>query len=107
MQQIVRNLLTNAVKFTDPGGWIKVELDERSRSSVELRVTDFGIGIDEKLHCHLFDPFYQGDSARQKGGLGLSLAIAKTLVELHRATIQVKSEGPHCGATFIVRLPIA
>jgi signal transduction histidine kinase len=107
VQQIVTNLLTNAIKFTDPGGWIRIELDERGRSSVELRVSDSGIGIDEQLRSHLFDPFHQGASARQKGGLGLGLAIAKNLVELHRGTIQVESDGLECGATFIVRLPIS
>jgi signal transduction histidine kinase len=107
VQQIVTNLLTNAVKFTDAGGWVRVELDERSKSAVELRVSDSGIGIDEQLHSHLFDPFHQGDSGRQNGGLGLGLAIAKNLVELHRGTIQVKSDGPDLGATFTVRLPIS
>jgi signal transduction histidine kinase len=106
VQQILTNLLTNAIKFTDAAGWVRVELDERSNSAVELRVSDSGIGIDEKFHAELFEPFHQADCAQQKGGLGLGLAIVKHLVELHKGTIQAKSDGPHRGATFTVRLPI-
>jgi signal transduction histidine kinase len=106
VQQIATNLLNNAIKFTDPGGWISVELDERDVSSIELRVSDSGIGIAQELQEEMFEPFRQGEGADSKGGLGLGLAIVKDLVTLHGGTVHVQSEGLHCGTTFTVRFPI-
>ena len=106
MQQVVWNLLSNAVKFTPSGGRVAVAL-ERQGDWVTVEVTDTGIGIREELLPHIFDRFLQGDAgaARQHGGLGLGLAIAKQLVELHGGTISASSEGEGQGACFVVRLP--
>jgi two-component system CheB/CheR fusion protein len=106
VQQIVWNLLSNAVKFTPSGGSVRLEL-EREGDWVSVTVTDNGIGIREELLSHVFDRFLQGDvgAARQHGGLGLGLAIAKQLVELHGGSISVTSGGEGKGACFVVRLP--
>lgn len=108
LQQIVWNLLTNAIKFTPKGGRVDVVL-RRADSNVELTVRDSGAGIDSSFLPHVFDPFRQADgtSTRKHGGLGLGLAITRHLVELHGGAIEARSEGEGHGATFIVRLPIA
>jgi two-component system CheB/CheR fusion protein len=107
VQQIVWNLLSNAVKFTPSGGRVNVGLD-REGERILIRVTDTGIGIAEELLPHIFDRFLQGESgaARQHGGLGLGLAIAKQLVELHGGQISASSAGKGRGASFAVRLPL-
>jgi two-component system, chemotaxis family, CheB/CheR fusion protein len=106
LQQIVWNLLSNAVKFTPSSGSVQVELD-REDDWIVIRVTDTGIGIRKEFLPHVFDRFRQGDSGatRQHGGLGLGLAIAKQLVELHGGIIRATSEGQGQGACFEVRLP--
>jgi CheY-like chemotaxis protein len=106
LQQIIWNLLSNAVKFTPRGGWVRVRQDVAD-SSVELTVTDSGQGIDAAFLPHIFERFRQADSrfSRDHGGLGLGLAIARELTELHGGTVSVASEGPGKGATFTVRLP--
>ncbi len=108
LQQVVWNLLSNAVKFTPPGGTIDVQVT-RADSNVEVKVADSGIGIDRKFLPHVFDRFRQGDSSisRAHGGLGLGLSIVRQLVELHGGTVDVDSRGEQCGATFVVRLPLA
>jgi PAS domain S-box-containing protein len=108
LQQVVWNLLSNAVKFTPRGGHVHVELIHTGSQAV-VRVTDNGVGIKPELLRHLFEPFTQGDSSfsRDTGGLGLGLAIARHIVEMHGGTIHVESEGDGCGATFTVRLPVA
>ena len=108
LQQIVWNLLSNAVKFTPRGGRIQVLL-RRVNSHVELEISDTGEGIAADLLPSVFDRFRQGDAspARVHGGLGLGLAVAKQLVELHGGTISAASDGPGTGATFIVALPLA
>jgi signal transduction histidine kinase/ActR/RegA family two-component response regulator len=108
LEQVFFNLLTNAVKFTPAGGRIAIEartVDE----SVEIRVVDNGVGIEPEFLPHAFDRFRQADSTttRNHGGLGLGLSIARQLVEAHKGTIDVQSEGPGRGSTFIVRLPVA
>lgn len=107
LQQVVWNLLTNAVKFTQKDGRIQVLL-ERVNSHVELSVADNGRGITSDFLPQVFDRFRQADSSttRQVGGLGLGLAIVKQLVELHGGTIKAKSPGLGQGATFIVSLPL-
>jgi PAS domain S-box-containing protein len=107
LQQIVSNLLSNAVKFTNDGGWINVCLDRENSSQVELRVSDSGIGMDDKLIADVFTPFRQGDTGQRRSGLGLGLAIVKSLVELHGGTVQAYSEGVGKGSTFVVRVPVA
>ncbi|HYN86224.1 MAG TPA: PAS domain S-box protein [Pyrinomonadaceae bacterium] len=108
LQQVVWNLLSNAIKFTPRGGRVQVRL-ERVNSHVEIAVTDTGAGIAPEFLPHVFDRFRQADqkTTRQHGGLGLGLAIARHLVELHGGTVSAESEGEGRGSTFIVRLPVA
>ena len=107
LQQIVWNLVSNAVKFTPKGGTIQVRL-ERVNSHVELTVSDTGIGISADFLPHIFERFRQGDptTTRLHGGLGLGLAIVRQLVELHGGTIHAASGGKDRGTTFRVRLPV-
>jgi PAS domain S-box-containing protein len=107
LQQVIWNLVSNAVKFTPKEGEIRVSL-ERVESQVEIAVTDNGKGIDPELLPTVFERFRQGDASttRKEGGLGLGLAIAKQLVELHGGTIVAESSGEGQGSTFRVRLPV-
>jgi len=108
LQQVVWNLLTNAIKFTPRGGQVEV-LVQRVNSHVELSVSDNGLGIPASFLPLVFDRFSQrdGSSTRAHGGLGLGLAICKQLVELHAGTIRVSSPGEGHGSTFTVQLPIS
>jgi CheY-like chemotaxis protein len=104
----VWNLLSNAVKFTPSGGQITVDVARRSEG-IEIVVHDTGIGIWPEFLPHVFDRFRQAETVttRQHTGLGLGLAIARQLVELHGGTIRAESEGEGLGATFTVSLPLA
>ena len=108
LQQVAWNLLSNAVKFTPPGGHVEVTttIDD---GHAELRVTDTGIGIPPAFLPFVFDKFRQADGSftRQHGGLGLGLAIARQLIELHGGSIEALSAGEGAGATFVVRLPLS
>jgi signal transduction histidine kinase/CheY-like chemotaxis protein len=106
LQQVIVNLLSNAVKFTDIGGSIDVTL-QMSGAEASLVVKDTGRGIDPAFLPHVFERFRQGDasSTRRHGGLGLGLALARDLVELHGGTVWAESAGEGQGATFTVRLP--
>lgn len=108
LQQIIWNLLTNAIKFTPKGGQVQVLL-HRVNSHIELSVVDTGIGIPASFLPRVFERFSQRDSSttRAHSGLGLGLAITKQLVELHGGTISVASAGEGQGATFAVELPIS
>jgi signal transduction histidine kinase len=108
LQQVVWNLLSNAVKFTPKGGRVHVRLS-RHHSYVELSVADTGQGIEPDFLPHVFDRFRQADAsfARRAGGLGLGLAIVRSLVELHGGTVRAESEGRDQGALFVVKLPTA
>lgn len=108
LRQIVVNLLTNATKFTEKAGRIEVRL-RRIESDIELSVHDDGQGIAPEFVERVFDPFRQEDAetTRKIGGLGLGLAIAKKLVELHGGRIWVESDGKGRGARFFVRLPVS
>jgi PAS domain S-box-containing protein len=108
MQQVVWNLLTNAIKFTPKGGQVQALL-QRVNSHLELSVSDTGIGIPASYLPHVFDRFSQRDSSttRTFGGLGLGLAICKQLVELHGGSIRAASQGENQGATFFVQLPLS
>ncbi len=108
MQQVLWNLLTNAVKFTPANGRIQIVL-ERVNSHVEISVEDTGIGIRPDFLPFVFDRFRQaeGNTARRYGGLGLGLSIVKNLVELHGGSVRVKSAGENQGSTFIVALPVS
>ena len=107
LRQIIWNLLSNAVKFTPKQGRIQVRL-ERVNSSVEIVVSDTGIGIRPDFLPHIFERFRQADSgaAREHAGLGLGLAIVRNLVELHGGTVYATSGGEGQGSTFRVRLPL-
>ena len=107
LQQVLWNLLTNAVKFTSKGGRVQVFL-RRVDSHVEISVSDSGQGISADFLPHLFDRFSQADTsmARQHGGLGLGLALVKSLTEMHGGTVSASSAGPGQGATFVVSLPL-
>ena len=106
LQQIVWNLLTNAVKFTPKGGRIEINL-QCVDSHVEIVISDSGIGISKDFLPHVFDRFRQADASttRIHGGLGLGLSIVHQLVDLHGGTISVQSEGENKGATFTISLP--
>jgi PAS domain S-box-containing protein len=107
LQQVIWNLLSNAVKFTPKGGRVQVLL-ERVNSHVEISVIDTGVGIRPEFLPHVFDRFRQADpsTTRRHTGLGLGLAIAKQLVEMHGGSIRAKSPGEGQGSTFTVMLPI-
>jgi PAS domain S-box-containing protein len=106
LQQIVWNLLTNAVKFTPKGGRIQVKL-KRIDSQVEIVVSDSGVGISKDFLPYVFDRFRQADASttRIHGGLGLGLSIVHQLVDLHGGSVSVSSEGEGKGATFTISLP--
>jgi CheY-like chemotaxis protein len=109
LQQIVWNLVSNAVKFTDHGT-VSVQLAlNRPDNQMNIVVADTGIGISREFLPHVFDRFSQEKTgtARLHGGLGLGLAIVKQLVELHGGTIRVLSDGEGHGTSFTVSLPIA
>jgi PAS domain S-box-containing protein len=108
LQQVVWNLLANAVKFTHRGGQVEVRL-ERVNSHIELTVKDTGQGINAAFLPFVFDRFRQADGSttRLHGGLGLGLAIVRHLVELHGGTVRAESKGEGQGATFNVQLPVA
>ena len=107
LQQIVWNLLTNAIKFTPKGGDVHVRL-ERNDSHALITVNDSGQGIATEHLPHIFERFRQADSSntRSNSGLGLGLSIVRQLVELHRGTVTAESSGKNTGATFRVMLPL-
>jgi signal transduction histidine kinase len=107
LQQVIVNLLSNAVKFTPAQGHIELAL-RGSTEHVEIAVTDNGIGIPALFLPHVFERYRRGvgGPTRRDEGLGLGLAIAKHLVELHGGTIHAESAGEGQGATFTVRLPV-
>ncbi|MFC0677818.1 ATP-binding protein [Lysobacter korlensis] len=108
LQQVVWNLLTNAVKFTEAGGRVRAWL-EQSNDEIEIHVSDTGRGIETEFLPRLFESFSQVDSSstREHGGLGLGLAIVRHVVELHGGTVSAFSAGPGRGSRFTVRLPVA
>lgn len=107
MQQVIWNLLSNAIKFTPADGTVRVSA-VRDESGLQITVQDDGAGIPSALLPHIFDRFRQGaqSEGRKRSGLGLGLAIAKQLVELHGGTIEAESEGEGRGARFRIRLPL-
>jgi PAS domain S-box-containing protein len=106
LQQVVWNLLTNAIKFTPMGGRVDIRL-ERAESAMRLTVSDTGKGIRPELLPFVFDRFRQGETStgRQHGGLGLGLAIVRHIVELHGGIVRAESAGEGGGAIFSVDLP--
>jgi CheY-like chemotaxis protein/two-component sensor histidine kinase len=114
LQQVVWNLLTNAVKFTPSGGTVELRLsavgvtDSSSPNYVQITVSDTGKGISKEFLPYVFDRFRQADGSitRADSGLGLGLAIVRHLVELHGGTVTAESPGKDKGATFTVKLPL-
>ncbi|TKC86725.1 response regulator [Trinickia terrae] len=108
LQQVVWNLMSNAIKFTGKRGKVEVVL-RRVEGEVELTVSDTGQGIKPEFLAHVFERFRQEDTGttRQHGGLGLGLSIAKQLIEMHDGRIEAASDGEGRGATFTIRLPAA
>jgi PAS domain S-box-containing protein len=106
LEQVLVNLLTNAAKYTEPGG--RIEMTARRQSGrVLIQIRDNGIGIAPELIPRVFELFSQGDRtlARSEGGLGIGLTMVAKLVEMHGGTVTVASEGPGRGSTFTVELP--
>jgi CheY-like chemotaxis protein len=108
LQQVVWNLLSNAVKFTPRGGRVQIKL-EHVASHARVIVSDTGAGINPAFLPHVFEPFRQADGTTTKGqgGLGLGLAIAHQLVEMHGGTLSAASEGEGQGASFTMSVPVA
>ena len=108
LQQVLGNVIANAIKFTPEGGQVRVQCAV-SDDRLVTDIRDSGVGIPPELMPHIFDRFWQGDSrsTRRYGGLGLGLAIARHLIELHGGDIFAHSEGVGQGTTFRIRLPIA
>ena len=107
LQQVVWNLLSNPVKFTNSGGRVCVKVSQ-GRGTITVSVSDTGQGINKEFLPYVFERFRQADSTttRQHGGLGLGLAIARHLVEIHGGTIRAESKGEGQGATFTITLPL-
>ncbi|MFN6487054.1 MULTISPECIES: PAS domain S-box protein [unclassified Nostoc] len=107
LQQVVWNLLTNAVKFTPTGGEVKIKL-ESTNTDIQIQVSDTGKGITPEFLPYVFETFRQADSAttRNFGGLGLGLAIVRHIVEMHGGTVHADSKGEDQGATFTVKFPL-
>jgi len=108
LQQIAWNMVSNAIKFTDPGGKVTVTTG-LDGTRAYLTVMDTGIGIEPEFLPHVFDRFRQADgsTSRRHGGLGLGLAIADALAKLHGGRLEAQSEGVGCGATFTLRVDLA
>jgi CheY-like chemotaxis protein len=106
MAQVFANLLTNAAKYTEPGGRIQVSAQAQDRR-VRVVVRDSGVGIDPRQLPHIFDLFVQGRPGLASGGLGIGLSIVRNLVTLHGGTVTAHSEGPGKGSEFVVELPLS
>jgi CheY-like chemotaxis protein len=107
LTQLFSNLLVNASKYTPEGGHISLDCDVHE-STVDVSITDNGIGMTPELLARLFEPFAQGEQSieRSDGGLGLGLALAKSIAELHAGSISASSMGIGCGSEFTVSLPV-
>jgi CheY-like chemotaxis protein len=108
LAQCLSNLLNNAAKYTPPGGRIELQVTA-DESTLEIEVSDNGIGIPAEALDGLFDIFSQVDPARtlEQGGLGIGLSIVKTFIEMHGGAVQAHSDGKQQGSRFVVRLPLA
>ena len=108
VQQVLINLLANAAKFTEPGGSIRLTVN-KTGSYLTIEVRDDGVGMEPALLARVFDLFAQGNqlSSAEYSGLGVGLALVKSLVELHGGTVSACSDGLGTGSTFTVRLPIS
>jgi PAS domain S-box-containing protein len=107
LEQVVTNLLTNAAKYTDPGGRIALGVEANCGEAI-VRVTDTGIGIAPDMLPRVFDLFVQAERRldRSHGGVGIGLTLVRRLVELHGGSVEARSRGPGHGSEFVVRLPL-
>jgi PAS domain S-box-containing protein len=105
MQQVIHNLLSNAIKFTPAGKQVDLQL-ERTDDKLRIRVKDEGEGIESAFLPYVFDRLRQAEASTNRSGLGLGLAIARHIVELHHGEITAASDGPGLGASFLVTLPV-
>ncbi len=107
--QVISNLLHNATKFTEARGSIRISAhvggSDESKTELRLSVIDSGIGISAELLPHIFEMFTQGERGSSQPGLGIGLALARRLVEMHGGRIDVRSDGPGTGSEFVIRLP--
>ena len=106
LQQVITNLITNAIKFTPPNGSIFIELTELS-NFVVFQITDTGCGIPPKDLPSIFKQYYQSENTKNKMGLGLGLSIVKAILEKHKGSVSVKNNDNGIGCTFLVGFPIA
>jgi CheY-like chemotaxis protein/anti-sigma regulatory factor (Ser/Thr protein kinase) len=108
LEQVVNNVLSNAVKYTPAEGWIQVII-ERDDGEVVLRVRDSGKGIPPEMLTRIFDLFMQGDVSldRSEGGMGIGLTLVRKLTELHGGSVRAYSRGAGSGSEFVIRLPLA
>ena len=108
LEQVLCNLVQNAIKYTPRGGRISLAIEEEAGQAV-VRVSDTGIGISQEALQSIFEPFAQVESSRQRsqGGLGLGLPLVRSLVELHGGRVEAHSDGPGRGSQIVVRLPLA
>jgi signal transduction histidine kinase len=109
LEQVLSNLLRNAVKFTDSGGTIEISARRDGHGEAVVQVRDNGIGIAPDLLPRIFDLFAQGEQAldRTGAGLGIGLTLVRSLVEMHGGRVEVRSDGAGRGSEFEVRLPLA
>jgi signal transduction histidine kinase/DNA-binding NarL/FixJ family response regulator len=107
--QAIGNLLINAAKYTPPGGHMSLEARVTEGTSIQLSLTDDGIGMAAELMPRIFEKFVQGErhANRQHGGLGVGLALVRTLIEMHGGEVSARSDGPGRGSTFVIQLPLS
>lgn len=107
ISQVINNLLDNAVKFTEPGGQILLSLFQDGSHAI-VSVRDSGVGIPEHMLGHVFDLFtqFRPSPCCSQAGLGLGLALVRSLVSMHGGTVEARSAGDGCGSEFVVRLPL-
>jgi signal transduction histidine kinase len=105
LEQVLSNLLANAAKFTEPGGHVDL-IAAPTPTGLVIRVRDDGVGIEPEALPHVFDLYHQGRAGRERGGLGIGLALVRSLVELHGGSVTAQSDGPGTGAQFTVFLPM-
>src|SRR6185437_10993763 len=105
--QCVANILTNASKYTDPGGEIRIEMHSDGSRAV-ITITDNGVGIPAELLPQIFDLFVQSNRSldRSQGGLGIGLSVVRRLIEMHGGSVSAASDGPGRGARFEITLPV-
>jgi CheY-like chemotaxis protein len=108
LAQVLANLLTNAARYTQPGGHVALHAGPDGDGWIAISVRDNGIGLAPEMLTRVFDLFVQGERGadRAEGGLGIGLALVKNIVELHGGTVEARSEGPGHGSEFVVRLPV-